>query len=196
MAHDRLGSAAAQAHQPVVEHPVGGDAPSAAVQLSEIEPLHVLGVRVLPGSDLSWVESLHACGVTRLPSPGRYEGEAVRVLWRSPSQYWLVTRQPDRLHSVVTTLTPGANADAYAVDHSEGTVGFELGAEDVDGVLARLMDASAIPRTPGQATRARCADVAVVLMRIDERRLWMLVDRPVVPYMTAWLGRAVEHTTR
>jgi len=92
----------------------------------------------------------------------------------------------------VAALRPGVTALACAVDHSAGTVGIELQGEELDEVLARLMDAAAIAALPGQATRARCADLAVVLLRLQAQRAWLLVERPVADYLLDWLRLACD----
>ena len=111
-------------------------------------------------------------------------------MWRSASEVWLVTRDMHRLDAVLECIERAPRVDVHAVDHSEGTVGVELQDGDVEGVLARLADATVIPRDPGQATRACCAELAIVLMRIDAHRLWLLVDRPCVDYLLSWLDHA------
>jgi heterotetrameric sarcosine oxidase gamma subunit len=170
----------------------GNPAAPGALRLAVLEPLRVVAVRALPAADGGWIEALRDSGVTRLPAPGRCEGDAVRVVWRSPTEYWLVTERPALLDPVAEALRPGATALAYAVDHSTGTVGIELQGEELDGVLARLMDAAAIAALPGQATRARCADLAVVLLRLQAQRAWLLVERPVADYLLDWLRLACD----
>jgi len=49
-----------------------------------------------------------------------------------------------------------------------------------------------IAALPGQATRARCADLAVVLLRLQAQRAWLLVERPVADYLLDWLRLACE----
>ena len=39
----------------------------AGLRLSEVEPLRVVAVRMLPGADTSWVTGLREAGVGRLP---------------------------------------------------------------------------------------------------------------------------------
>ena len=166
----------------------------AGLRLSEVEPLRVVAVRMLPGADSSWVAGLGEAGVGALPEPGRCEGQAVRALWRSPTEVWLVTQQGDLLDSVLQALRPGVNPAACAIDHSAGTVGIELQAPDVSGFLAHLVDPCGIPAQPGQATRARCMDLGVVLMRLDEQRIWLLADRPVAGYLVAWFRVTADRT--
>jgi sarcosine oxidase gamma subunit len=165
----------------------------AGLRLSEVEPLRVVAVRMLPGADTSWA-GLREAGVGGLPGPGRCEGQAVRALWRSSTEVWLVTQQGDLLDGVLQALRPGMNPAACAIDHSAGTVGIELQAPDVSGFLAHLVDPSGIPAQPGQATRARCVDLAVVLMRLDEQRIWLLADRPVAGYLVEWLRVTADRT--
>lgn len=200
MASDRLQEPSAspqqRARQGLELRVAGAASDHAAVprapRLAVLEPLRVVAVRALPAADGGWTEALREGGVTRLPPPGHWEGDALCVVWRSPTEYWIVTRQPALLDPVVAALRPGATALACAVDHSAGTVGIELQGEELDGVLARLMDAAAIAALPGQATRARCADLAVVLLRLQAQRAWLLVERPVADYLLDWLRLACE----
>lgn len=166
-----------------------------ALRLAWLDPLRVVAVRALPAAACSWIDLLREGGVTRLPEPGHFEGDAVRVAWRSPTEYWIVTRQPALLDRVVEALRPGATALACAVDRSAGTVGIALQGEDIDQWLARLVDAAALPARAGQATRARCADLPVVLLRVQAQRVWLLVERPVADFLVGWLLAARDRMT-
>ncbi|MCZ8110245.1 MAG: hypothetical protein ACK5Y8_17600 [Betaproteobacteria bacterium] len=159
-----------------------------ALQLRVLEPLHVLTVRHLPGADAAW---LRALAMPQLPQPGCWVGDdTLQLLWRSASEVTLVTQQTPRLAALQAALRPGADPLAYAVDRSPGTLGIELAGPALEALLARLMDASAVPAKVGRATRARCADIAVVLLRLAPQQLQLLVDRPLAGHLGAWLLRA------
>lgn len=163
-----------------------------ALRLSAIEPLHLVSVRVMPGADTGWTQTLGTNAPARLPLPGRFDGDAVRWVWRSPTEYWAVTAHAAHRQALLLALGPGSRPDACAVDHSAGTLGFALEGHRLDDVLARLMDAAAIPAEPGRAVRARCVDLAVVMLRIDSRQAWLLVERPVAAHLLAGLRSACE----
>lgn len=161
-------------------------------QLAVLAPLRVLAVRLHPAADSNWIEALHGVGVMRPPLPGTFEGDVVRAVWCGPTEYWLVTQQADLLDAMTRALQPGAAELIYAIDHSAGTVGFEVQGNDIDRLLARLIDAVAIPARPGQAARVRCADLAVVVLRVHMQRAWLLVERPVAHFLLEWLRNACE----
>jgi heterotetrameric sarcosine oxidase gamma subunit len=161
-------------------------------RLTVLAPLRVLAVRLHPAADSNWISALHGVGVMRPPLPGRFEGDAVRVVWCGPTDYWLVTQQAALLDAMAQALQPGAAELVCAIDHSAGTVGIDLQGNDIDGLLARLMDATAIPAGPGQAARVRCADLAVVVLRVHMQRAWLLVERPVAHFLCEWLRNACE----
>jgi hypothetical protein len=37
-------------------------------------------------------------------------------------------------------------------------------------------------------------DLVVVLMRLDEQRIWLLADRPVAGYLVAWFRVTADRT--
>lgn len=179
-----------------LERRVDDDPPApGALRLAWLDPLRVVVVRALPAAACGWIDLLREGGVMRLPAPGHCEGDAVRIAWRSPTEYWIVTRQPALLDRVVEALRPGATALACAVDRSAGTVGIALQGDDIDQWLSRLVDAAALPARAGQATRARCADLPVVLLRVQAQRVWLLVERPVADFLVGWLLAARDRMT-
>jgi len=81
--------------------------------------------------------------------------------------------------------------DAFAVDLSDGTAALELDGRWMGEGLSHLVDPSALPG-PGRASRCRFIDVPVLLWRVDEKRLWLLADRSLSPYLAQWLSHAAE----
>lgn len=169
-----------------------GQTGGTALRLSAVEPLHVVSVRALPGADASWLQALGGGDPISRPLPGRFEGDVVRIVWRSPTEYLVVTQEAARLQGLLQSLRPGSCADACAVDRTAGTVGFAIEGRRLDEALARLVDAAAIPAEPGRAVRARCVDLAVVMLRIDARQAWVLAQRPVASHLLEGLRSACE----
>ena len=51
-------------------------------------------------------------------------------------------------------------------------------------------DGNAAMAAPRTASRARVADIAVTLVRLESDRLWMLAERPQAHYLMNWLKHA------
>lgn len=163
------------------------DAAAAAdrqVQLRVVAPLHVLSVRTLAPPDAPWAEALPALA---LPTPGRYTGEALRVAWLGPREYLVVTQDTAAAAGLLAALQPGRQALSCALDCSAGTVTVELDGPAAAALLARLIDAASLPALPGCATRARCMDIAVTLLRLSPQRFWLLAERSHEDYLAEWL---------
>lgn len=177
--------------EPSLEQVLTGiDHARSGVAMQVIEPLYAMSLRALPGAGAPWTQALCECGVARLPAPGHLEGESMLVMWISPTEHLIVTQHPTLLAPLQRALQPGSVALACAVDRSAGVVGIELTGPALDPLLARLVDSSAVAASAGRATRARCIDLAVVLMRLSAGRAWMLVDRPVAGTLAQWLRYA------
>ena len=139
----------------------------------------------------SWA-ALRAAGIHELPRAGHFTGHDVRALWSRPTECLALTRDATVACALLESLQPGALARGYAVDRTAGVIAIEFRGPGMDRLLARLVDASAIPRAPGQATRARLVDVGAHLLRIDDEHLWLLCDRAHADYLGAWLLDAIE----
>lgn len=113
-----------------------------------------------------------------------------RLAWRSPTETVVIARDPASLRPLLTVLEPGRDGLAFALEVSEAMAVVELTGVRLDEWLARLVDASAIPRDPGSASPARFADVSVHLLRLGADRAWLLAERPLLPYVQDWLEYA------
>lgn len=112
------------------------------------------------------------------------------LAWRGPQETIALARERKDLRPLLEALAPGRDALALAIDLSEALVVVELAGPSLDEWLAHLVDASAIPRQGGCASRARLADIAVLLLRMQAQQLWLVAERPLLPYLEDWLGYA------
>jgi sarcosine oxidase gamma subunit len=135
-------------------------------------------------------EAVQQAGLAWCDTPGQLAGTGPWLAWRSPQEAIAIGFDPGPLRSVLAALAPGRHAGAAAADWSEALGAIELHGPMLQDWLAHLVDATAIPRQAGRATRARLADVAVMLLRLDPGRLWLLAERPLLPYLQEWLAYA------
>lgn len=165
-------------------------AQAAGVELQALRPLGVVSVRTLEPGDATWARDLG--GAAPLPAPGRWVGDPVRVAWRSPTEYLLVTQRPDRLAGVLAALAPGHHPLQVALDRSAGTAGVEVRGRRIDALLARLSNAAQAVAWPGQAASLLGAELPAMLLRMAPDRLWWLVDRSLARHLVLWLCHACE----
>jgi len=122
-------------------------------------------------------------------SPSAESGELL-AMRRHPEEAILIGTSGTRLDTLVAALAPGRHADAFATDLSDGMATIALEGPRLEAWLARVVDAMAIPRSPGTATRVRFADIAVLLLRLAPERIWLVVDRALAAYAGEWLTYA------
>ena len=134
--------------------------------------------------------ALQAAGMPKCATAGRFVGDGPWLAWRSPSECLGLSFDPTPLHLAMPSLAPGRCDTAVVLDLSHALALFELQGPGLDDWLARLVDASAIPRQPGLATRCRLIEVTVDLWRLAPERLWLLADRPLAPWLAQWLDYA------
>ncbi len=115
-------------------------------------------------------------------------GQDPYLAWRSPQETLALGLRGEPLHALLAALAPGRSETAVAIDLSESLAVFELHGVQLDAWLSHLVDALSIPRQTGQCTRCRLADIAVLLLRLDPERVWLVADRPVAPYLSNWLS--------
>ena len=165
----------------------GGWAAHALVQARVLWPMHVVSLRTLEPQDAQWMAALRAAGIHELPRPGCFTGGDLRAVWSRPTECLALTQDATAASVLLDLLRPGAMALGCAVDRTSGAIAIELRGPGIERLLARLVDASAIPMASGQATRARMVDIAVHLLRIEDQQLWLLTDRAHADYLAAWL---------
>lgn len=166
-------------------------AQAGTIDIRVVEPLHVVSIRMLPGGADAVARAAAAIGLDALPGAGGFTGTTARLLWRNPTELLLFT--PDRgiADAALHALAAAPDALAVAVDQSDGLVTLALHGAALDAVLHRLVDA-AVPLAPGQGTRARLADIAVIAMRLDAERAWLVADRANDRYLTQWVAYAAD----
>ena len=159
--------------------------PSSALQISIVEPLRVLSLRCLPGG----AELIaRTAGIAELPGPGRFLGQDPLLQWRSPNEWLHISTRDEEANALLRALPIGGLAQA--TDLSAGTLLLDLQGTALDALLERLIDATVQVDMPGQGTRTRMADIAVMLIRQSKQRLWLLADRANDHYLAHWLAYA------
>lgn len=142
--------------------------------------------------DASARETVQQAGLPWCDTPGRLAGTGPWLAWRSPQETVAIGLHAAPLRLVLQALAPGRHPGAAAADLSEALGAIELHGPLLDEWLAHLVDATAIPRQAGRTTRVRLADVAVLLLRIESQRLWVVAEQPLLPYVQEWLAYAHE----
>ncbi len=118
---------------------------------------------------------------------GDLTGNDPYLAWCSPHELLALGSTAQVLCALLDLLAPGRSATALALDRSDALVVFELAGPQLDLWLAHLVDASAIPRRVGSASRCRLADIPVLMLRPDFERVWLAAERPVAAYLGDWL---------
>jgi hypothetical protein len=148
--------------------------------------LTAIAIRHFPG-DTSAALAVEAQGLAWPNVPGELVGSDPWLVWRSPQETIALASAAEPLRSLASALAPSQSESAMAVDQSDAVAVFELHGSRLDDWLAHLVDATAIPREPGLCSRCRLADVAVLLLRLESGRIWLLTDGPVATYVEDWL---------
>ena len=167
--------------------------PSSALAVQVVEPVHVLSLRHLPAGGataLSAVMAGHA--LSELPGPGHCCGIQPRLIWRSPNEMLLLTQDGAQASALLAELRPKPGALACALNLSAGTLVLRLQGANVEALLSRLVDAHALPRGAGLASRVRLADIAAVVWCDAPDHVGLLVDRANGHYLAMWLSYAAE----
>ncbi len=153
--------------------------------------ISVVTVRHFSG-DTSAQTEVQAAGLVWPDKPGLFTGEDPWMAWRSPQEMIVIGSRPAPSQALLQSLASGRSDSAIALDLSEALAVYELYGPLLDDWLSHLVDALAIPRLAGQASRCRLADVPVLLLRLDPERVWLVADRPIAPYLGNWLAYAHE----
>jgi heterotetrameric sarcosine oxidase gamma subunit len=163
---------------------------SPEMALQVVEPMQVLSLRHLPGGGTSVLSTVLA-GNT-LPLPGHCCGIEPRLIWRSPNETLLLTKDASLASALLAALRPAPGALACALDSSAGTLVVEMRGANVEALLSRLVDSQALPRNAGQASRVRLVDIAAVVWRDAPDRAGLLIDRANGHYLAQWLSYAAD----
>ena len=170
---------------------------SQEMALQVVEPIQVLSLRHLPGggtSGLSTVLAGHA--LPGLPRPGHCGGIEHRLIWCRPSETLLLTKDARLASALLAALRPAPSALACARDASAGSLVVQMRGANVEALLSRLVDAQALPRNAGQASRTRLVDIAAVVWRDAPDCAGLVVDRANAHYLARWLGYAASGIMR
>lgn len=164
--------------------------------------VYAVAIRHLPG-DASVLQNLQELGY-RMPTPSctltRQEGIDVAstggalLVWRNPQEVLALCRRDSEVNPferLLHALAGGKNASAFAVDMSDATAVLVLNRQDAGQCLPRVVDVASIP-AQGGASGARLGDVPVLLVRPDAAHVWLVCDRPWLPYILNWLTYAHE----
>jgi heterotetrameric sarcosine oxidase gamma subunit len=107
---------------------------------------------------------------------------------RHPEELLVVGPGSTAIDGLLAQLAPGQASDAVALDLSHGMTVIAFEGPQLELWLSHLVDASAVPRRAGLATRTRLVDVAVVLIRLADETVWLVADRALSPYLANWLA--------
>lgn len=163
---------------------------SPEMALQVVEPMHVLSLRHLPGGGTSVLSTVLA-GNT-LPVPGRCCGIEPRLIWRSPNETLLLTKDASLASVLLAALRPAPGALACALDSSAGTLVVEMRGGNVEALLSRLVDSHALPRDVDRASRVRLVDIAAVIWRDAPDHAGLLIDRADGHYLARWLNYGAD----
>ena len=158
------------------------------VNVRSIEHLPIISLRHLPEASDSLATALQAAGLAGTPGPGQVLGQSPWALWISPSEVILLANNQIQANAAKAALADSPLA--CAVDQSDALLALDLRGPQLDDLLLRLIDSRSLPGVPGSAVRVRLADIAVILIRQTPDRLWLLVERPQLHYLTNWLKHA------
>jgi sarcosine oxidase gamma subunit len=165
---------------------------SLELSLQVVESMHVLSLRHLPGAGTSALSTVMA-GHTLpgLPAPGCCCGIEPRLIWCSPNETLLLTKDARLASALLAALWPAPGALACALDSTAGTLVVDMRGGNVAALLSRLVDSQSLPREGGQASRIRLVDIAAVVWRDAPDRAGLLIDRANGHYLARWLSYAV-----
>ena len=152
----------------------------------ELSGLTVMTIRHFDG-DTSARAAVQAQGLVWPSESGQLSGNDPWLAWRSPQETIALGSKSAPLQAVLQALAAGRSESALAVDLSQALCVFELHGAGLDRWLAHLVDAMSIP-PPGRACRCRLADAAVLLLRLEPERVWLVADRPIAPYLSNWMS--------
>jgi hypothetical protein len=148
--------------------------------------------------DVTARSAVQGLGLAWPNAAGDVTGTGPWLAWRSPNEILVLGAASAPLQTLRDMLAPGQSETSVAIDVSQAMALFELNATgsaaQLDGWLARMVDAQSIPHDAGRCTRCRCVDVPVMLLRLAPGRMWLLVDAPLAGYIGDWLAFGFEGT--
>ena len=176
--------------QPAGELPGGNGRTAELPQAQAVQGLRrgrAVQVRPLPGLRLIQVrgrslpkDALAAIGPD--PAPLTWQGPLV---WTGPNER-LIVAPGDWDARALEQLPPGC----HALDLSQGLAAFELSGPGAEALVRG--ETAAVRFEPGFAARLRFADLAVVILVLDARRIRLLAERSVAAWLFDWLGDRIQ----
>ena len=172
----------------------GAAAPAARMtelpQAQAVQGLHrgrTVQVRPLPGLTLIQVraralpkDALAAIGPD--PAPLTWQGP---LAWTGPNER-LIIQEGDWDARTLERLPPGC----HALDLSQGLAVFELSGPGAEALVRG--ETAAARFEPGFAARLRFADLAILMLVLDARRIRLLAERSVAAWLFDWLGNRIQ----
>jgi sarcosine oxidase gamma subunit len=161
----------------------------------------------IPGLGIEALQGLHIASLRYFDSAGDFSGiarqvlgsalpqagQAVRaraaellefLLWRSPTETWLVSSDGALIGALSTALA--AARDGCMVDQTGGICVFRLQGPRATDLLLRLGSTTAIPAT-GEARTGRVAELTVTALSIQAGQTLLLVERVYADHLMAWM---------
>jgi heterotetrameric sarcosine oxidase gamma subunit len=150
------------------------------------EPMHAAALRYFNAegafaSALSAALGVVVPDVLRALADGA--GEVV-LAWRGPTETLLLTPSAARLAALEARLA--AHGDGCLVNLSGALTVLRVLGEPAEELLCRLGGSGCVP-APGEARRARLADVPVLALGLAAADTWLVVDRTLAPHVHAWI---------
>jgi heterotetrameric sarcosine oxidase gamma subunit len=111
------------------------------------------------------------------------DGHAVTLLaWRSPTETILATRDSELFDSLQTSAA--ALDDGCIIDQCGGLLALRAHGPAVQDLLASKAGHGAMPAI-GESRRARFAEIAVLMVKVQADELLLIVDRIYAPHVMA-----------
>ncbi|HUX72547.1 MAG TPA: hypothetical protein VMV25_01465 [Steroidobacteraceae bacterium] len=106
------------------------------------------------------------------------------LLWRSPSETWLLCAAAAPIDALRKDWADAA--DACVVLQTGGIVALHVSGARTADLLARLGESTSMPR-PMQALTARLADITVTLLGLQADEVLLLVERVYADHLFGWI---------
>ncbi len=120
-----------------------------------------------------------------LPAPGCVVRSGPFVMaWRSPTETLCLTAQEAALAAIAQPLADLTGGCTLELTGAVSAIHLEGGR--LDELVSRLGGLAAAPAV-GAAARARLADVAVLVLRLESEGASLLIERPLAEHLMGWI---------
>ncbi len=150
-----------------------------------LEPgVPVLSLRYFDSGGEFASAAARACAARLPPTRCVVRAGALVLAWRSPTETLCLAPGEAALAAIGEALrgVPGG----CCVELSGALSAIHLEGERLDEVVSRLGSLAAAPEV-GAAERARLADLAVLVLRLDPAGASLLVERPLAEHLMEWI---------